>query len=163
MKLKGEILLLGIRLLLLLVIVWVLFGMLFGITSMKNNDMWPRISAGDLLFYYRLEEPVSGDAVVFEKEGEKYVGRVLAVGGDTVEITEDETVKINGNEIVENDIFYETPRYESDPAYPLTLESGEYFILGDARENAKDSRYFGPVKDKEIKGKVITVIRRSEI
>ena len=158
MKLK-----LGIRLLLLLVIVWVLFGMLFGITSMKNNDMWPRISAGDLLFYYRLEEPVSGDAVVFEKEGEKYVGRVLAVGGDTVEITEDETVKINGNEIVENDIFYETPRYESDPAYPLTLESGEYFILGDAWENAKDIRYFGPVKDKEIKGKVITVIRRSEI
>ena len=106
---------------------------------MKNNDMSPRISAGDLLFYYRLEKPKSGDVVVIQKAGEKYVGRVIAAGGDTVEITEDEKVKINGSKIVENDIFY------------------------DHRGNAKDSRYFGAVKDKEIKGRVITVLRRSDI
>ncbi|MDR3830753.1 MAG: S26 family signal peptidase [Mediterraneibacter sp.] len=45
----------------------------------------------------------------------------------------------------------------------MTLNSGEYFILGDQRGNAKDSRYFGAVKDKEIKGRVITVLRRSDI
>ena len=90
-------------------------------------------------------------------------GQRIAVGGDTVEITEDEKVKINGSKIVENDIFYDTPQYESDTVYPLTLNSGEYFILGDQRENAKDSRYFGAVKDKEIKGRVITVLRRSDI
>ena len=50
MKLKGEIHLFLIRLAFLLVFLWVLFGMLFGITTMKNNDMSPRISAGDLLF-----------------------------------------------------------------------------------------------------------------
>ena len=55
MKLKGEIHLFLIRLAFLLVFLWVLFGLLFGITTMKNNDMSPRISAGDLLFYYRLE------------------------------------------------------------------------------------------------------------
>ncbi len=152
-----------IRLAFLLVFLWVLFGLLFGITTMKNNDMSPRISAGDLLFYYRLEKPKSGDVVVLQKAGEKYVGRVIAVGGDTVEITEDEKVKINGSKIVENDIFYDTPQYESDTVYPLTLNSGEYFILGDQRGNAKDSRYFGAVKDKEIKGRVITVLRRSDI
>ena len=101
--------------------------------------------------------------VVLQKAGEKYVGRVIAAGGDTVEITEDEKVKINGSKIVENDIFYNTPQYESDTVYPLTLNSGEYFILGDQRGNAKDSRYFGAVKDKEIKGRVITVLRRSDI
>ena len=163
MKLKGEIHLFLIRLAFLLVFLWVLFGLLFGITTMKNNDMSPRISAGDLLFYYRLEKPKSGDVVVLQKAGEKYVGRVIAVGGDTVEITEDEKVKINGSKIVENDIFYDTPQYESDTVYPLTLNSGEYFILGDQRGNAKDSRYFGAVKDKEIKGRVITVLRRSDI
>lgn len=163
MKLRNEIHLFLIRFLFLLLLLWVLFGLLFGITSMKNNDMSPRISAGDLLFYYRLEKPKSGDVVVLKKEGETYTARVIATGGDTVEITEDNEVKINGSKIVENDIFYETPRYESDTVYPLTLERGEYFILGDERENAKDSRYFGPVKDKEIKGKVITVIRRSDI
>ena len=155
MKLKGEIHLFLIRLAFLLVFLWVLFGLLFGITTMKNNDMSPRISAGDLLFYYRLEKPKSGDVVVLQKAGEKYVGRVIAAGGDTVEITEDEKVKINGSKIVENDIFYDTPQYESDTVYPL--------ILGDQRGNAKDSRYFGAVKDKEIKGRVITVLRRSDI
>ena len=163
MKLKGEIHLFLIRLAFLLVFLWVLFGLLFGITTMKNNDMSPRISAGELLFYYRLEKPKSGDVVVLQKAGEKYVGRVIAAGGDTVEITEDEKVKINGSKIVENDIFYDTPQYESDTVYPLTLNSGEYFILGDQRGNAKDSRYFGAVKDKEIKGRVITVLRRSDI
>ena len=63
----------------------------------------------------------------------------------------------------DDDIFYDTPQYESDTVYPLTLNSGEYFILGDQRGNAKDSRYFGAVKDKEIKGRVITVLRRSDI
>ena len=149
MKLKGEIHLFLIRLAFLLVFLWVLFGLLFGITTMKNNDMSPRISAGDLLFYYRLEKPKSGDVVVLQKAGEKYVGRVIAAGGDTVEITEDEKVKINGSKIVENDIFYDTPQYESDTVYP--------------RGNSKDSRYFGAVKDKEIKGRVITVLRRSDI
>ena len=89
MKLKGEIHLFLIRLAFLLVFLWVLFGLLFGITTMKNNDMSPRISAGDLLFYYRLEKPKSGDVVVLQKAGEKYVGRVIAAGGDTVEITEE--------------------------------------------------------------------------
>ena len=70
MKLKGEIHLFLIRLAFLLVFLWVLFGMLFGITTMKNNDMSPRISAGDLLFYYRLEKPKSGDVVVIQKAGE---------------------------------------------------------------------------------------------
>lgn len=48
---------------------------------------------------------------------------------------------------MENDIFYDTPQYESDTVYPLTLKGGEYFILGDQRENAKDSRYFGAVAE----------------
>ena len=106
MKLKGEIHLFLIRLAFLLVFLWVLFGLLFGITTMKNNDMSPRISAGDLLFYYRLEKPKSGDVVVLQKAGEKYVGRVIAAGGDTVEITEDEKVKINGSKIAQEQNNY---------------------------------------------------------
>ena len=48
------------------------------------------------------------------------MGRVIATGDDTVEITEDEEVKINGSKIVENDIFYDTPQYESDKAVSYT-------------------------------------------
>ena len=91
------------------------------------------------------------------------MGRVAAHGGDTVEITEDAQLSVNGSTVIENDIYYSTPRYESEIAYPVTLAENEVFVLCDYREGAKDSRYFGPVSKSEIKGKVITIVRRSNL
>ena len=99
--------------------------------------------------------------MVFEKNGEQYVGRIVANPGDTVEVTDQATLVVNGSTVLENDIYYTTPKYDDGPAYPITLAQDEYFILCDYREGARDSRYFGPVKTSEVKGKVITVIRRS--
>lgn len=142
----------------------VLFGVVFGVTSMKNNDMLPRISSGDLLLYYRLEKQyISQDIVVFQKDGTQYVGRIVARGGDSVEITEDSELLVNDSIVLENDIYYKTPRYTDGISYPVTLEKNQYFVLCDYREGAKDSRYFGPVSAEEMKGKVITVIRRSNL
>ena len=150
------------RLAAMAVLLVLLFGFVFGVTPMADDDMSPRISAGDLLLYYRLADNyVSGDVMVFQKDGEQYVGRVVARGGDTVEVTEEATLVVNGSTVLETDIYYSTPRYENGPEYPVTLAEGEYFILCDYREGARDSRYFGPVGRDEIKGKVITVIRRS--
>ena len=88
---KKEIRIFLIRLLVLAATCWILFGVIFGITPMKNNDMFPKISAGDVLFYYRLEKDlVSGDVVVFEKEGKQYTGRIVARGGESVAVTEEE-------------------------------------------------------------------------
>lgn len=152
------------RLTAMVLLMWVLFGLIFGICSMKNEDMMPRISSGDLLLYYRLQQSfVSGDVIVFQKDGKRYVGRVAAHGGDTVEITEDAQLSINESTVIENDIYYSTPRYESGIAYPVTLAENEVFVLCDYREGAKDSRYFGPVSKSEIKGKVITIVRRSNL
>lgn len=152
------------RLLFLAILLWILFGWVFGLTAMQNDDMLPRISAGDLLLYYRLENNwIAGDVVVFEKEGEQYAGRIVAVGGDTVEVTEDAQLVINGSYVAESDIYYSTPRYESEVTYPVELEENQVFVLCDYREGARDSRYFGPVEESEIKGKVITIIRRSEL
>ena len=150
------------KLVAIVVLLGMLFGFAFGVTPMENDDMSPRISAGDLLLYYRLaDDMVTGDVLVFEKDGEQYVGRIVANPGDTVEVTDQATLVVNGSTVLENDIYYTTPKYDNGPAYPLTLAQDEYFILCDYREGARDSRYFGPVKASEIKGKVITVIRRS--
>ena len=73
------------RLAAMAVLLVLLFGFVFGVTPMADDDMSPRISAGDLLLYYRLaDDYVSGDVMVFQKDGEQYVGRVVARGGDTV-------------------------------------------------------------------------------
>lgn len=150
------------KLIAMVVLLTLLFGFAFGVTPMENDDMAPRISAGDLLFYYRLADDwANGDVMVFEKDGEQYVGRIVARGGDTVEVTDQATLVVNGSTVLENDIYYTTPKYDDGPAYPVTLAQDEFFILCDYREGARDSRYFGPVKASEVKGKVITVIRRS--
>ncbi len=152
------------KLIMMVLLLWILFGVLFGITPMRNNDMSPRISAGDLLLYYRLDENYrTNDVVVFEKDGTEYTGRIVGKGGESVEITEDSQLKVNGSSVIETDIFYSTPRYEEEIEYPVELAEDEYFILCDYRNGAKDSRYFGPVSRSEIKGKVITILRRSSL
>ena len=86
-----------IRLLILIGILYLLFGVMFGITTVKNEDMAPRISAGDLVLYYRLDkQPLAGDIIICNKNGKQYVDRVIAKGGDSVEITEEGTVKVKG-------------------------------------------------------------------
>ena len=78
-------------------------------------------------------------------------------------ITDNNELLVNGAIVLEDNIFYSTPKYEQGISYPVKLMEDEYFILGDFREGAKDSRYFGPIRSKEIKGKVITVLRRNEL
>ena len=126
------------------VTLWVILGVVFGVMPMKDQSMMPKLAAGDLLLYYRLDRtPGDREVVVFEKEGKTYVGRVVARGGDTVEIREDALLQINGNAIVENEIYYSTEPYEEGIKYPVTLTDEEVFILCDYRQGAKDSRYFG--------------------
>lgn len=153
-----------VRLVSMAVLLWFLFTFVFGITPMANDDMKPRISAGDLMLYYRMEDTWhADDVIVFEKEGKQYTGRIIAKSGDSVEVTEDSRLVINGSYVAESDIYYSTPRYESDVIYPVYLAENEFFVLCDYRAGARDSRYFGAVTIKEVKGKVITVIRRSEL
>lgn len=154
-----------IRLGVLIIFLWLLFGVFFGITPMRGEDMFPRISAGDLLFYYRLEKNFnSGDVLVFKKQGKLSAGRVVAHGGDSVEITGEGELKVNGSVVVESNVFYKTYPYGKKKInYPISLKKNEVFLLCDYREGGKDSRYFGAVKKREIKGKVITVLKRSNL
>ena len=95
--------------------------------------------------------------------GETYVCRVIAAPGDTVDITDGERVLVNGNALIESNIFYTTPEYLGFVEYPLTLGPDEYFVLSDHRQGGADSRFFGPVKENDILGVVITVARRNNL
>jgi len=153
-----------VRLFLLITVIGILFGVVFGLTPMANADMQPAVCAGDLMLYYRLDKNLkSDDVVVFQKKGIQYTGRIVAVPGDVVEITDESELMVNKNTVMEDNIFYTTPAYDSEVEYPLALKENQYFILCDNREGAKDSRSFGVVDTSEIKGKVITIVRRSGI
>lgn len=150
------------NLLLLFALLWVVFTFAIGIKMAPNDDMKPRISAGDILIYYRIDKiPTVQSVVVVEKNDTDYVGRVIAAPGDEVEITEEANLIVNGNMVIEDMIYFSTPYYEGFVDYPVKLADDEYFILADKREGGEDSRYYGPVKRKEIKGTVLGLYRRS--
>jgi len=137
-----------------------LFTFLFGIMRYSDASMDPAIKDGDLVISYRYTQ--SGyrpqDAVVLKFHGQKQVRRVVAVAGDTVNITEDGLV-VNGALQQEPKIYKETQRYAHGVPLPLTVPEGQIFVLGDDRTNATDSRVYGCVKISDTYGKVISVIR----
>ena len=159
-----------IRLVAFVLVIWILFFKIVGIIHMPNNDMYPRLDAGDMLLFYRLDKDVhSQDIIVLQKvtplenKREVLVGRVVAKGGDTVDITKEGRLVVNGNTVQEPNIFYDTPRYEGFTTFPITLQADECFVLSDSRDGGSDSRYYGPVKESEILGTVITIIRRNNL
>ena len=124
-----------VRLFLLITVIGILFGVVFGLTPMANADMQPAVCAGDLMLYYRLDKNLkSDDVVVFQKEGIQYTGRIVAVPGDVVEITDESELMVNKNTVMEDNIFYTTPAYDSEVEYPLALKEDQYFILCDKEQ-----------------------------
>lgn len=148
----------------LLLILYIMFGWIFGLHVVNNLDMQPKIFAGDLSLFYRLDPSYNiGEVLVYQVDGKSYLGRVVARAGDEVDITEDNHLKINGDIMIESDIYYETGRYENGISLPVKVPADSYFLLCDLREGGKDSRIFGPISRSDIKGKVITVLRRSNL
>ena len=149
------------NLIITLAVVILVFSFFLGVKMAPNEDMEPRISAGDILIYYRIAKtPSVEDVVIFKKNGTDYVGRVIGNPGDEIDIQK-ENLFINGHAKIETNIYGVTPSYEGFVDYPLTLGQNEYFILADHREGGEDSRYFGPVNKSEIKGTIIGLFRRN--
>ncbi len=114
--------------------------------SMKNT-----LKNGDILLLYKLSSIDRFDIIVLdeEKDNEKIIKRVIGLPGETVAIKKGK-IYINDKVIDDEYAYGETSDYNK-----VTLRDDEYFILGDNRLISKDSRYFGPIKDNEIKGKIV--------
>ena len=140
-----------------------IFTFLFGIYRQTGTAMAGAVHDRDLVFYYRLDKaPDVRDLVVYERaDGQECLGRVIAGGGDSVDVTS-EGLKINGYLQQEDYVKGQTLAFTGGISYPLQLQTDEYFIMGDNREQSQDSRYFGAVSKEQIKGRVITVLRRRD-
>ena len=96
-------------------------------------------------------------------ETHSFVSRVVAAPGDTVEVSEEGGLIVNGNTMIEPGIFYPTKPYEGFLEYPVTLGADEYFVMADFRNGGADSRFFGAVNTDEILGTVISILRRNNL
>ena len=136
--------------------------MLFQTVTMQENSMEPTISVGDRFFInkavYKFSSPERGDLIVFRTNASDdaalHIRRVIGLPGETIQI-KDGQILIDGETYQENGEF---PGIENAGVAEtkVALDSGEYFVLGDNRNNSEDSRYadMGNVKKRNIIGKV---------
>lgn len=161
-SLLQDILYLLIKIVVILVILVLLFTFLFGLHRASGISMYPAVKDGDMVIFYRLDKNyIASDVLMLEYESETQIRRVVAVAGDTVDITED-GLMINGS-LVEENTSGEILLYESGISFPLTIGPDQVFVLGDNRKDSVDSRMYGAVDIRDTLGKIITVIRQRNL
>ncbi|WP_417912673.1 signal peptidase I [Candidatus Electronema sp. TJ] len=110
-----------------------------------------------------VKEPKRGDIIVFKYPKEPdvdYIKRVIAVGGETVEI-KDKKVFINGKPLAGDQDYGQFKEERIIPASagprdnfgPVTVPEGKLFVMGDNRDNSYDSRFWGFVDLEAVRGK----------
>jgi len=118
--------------------------------SLQNDE---RIFINKFVYRFGISDIGRGDTVVFLYPGDtskSYIKRVIGVPGDTVEI-DDGTVLVNGKPLDEP---YVPEQYRDTRSFdPIVIPKDEFFVLGDHRSIASDSREFGTVKRDLIYGK----------
>lgn len=140
-----------------------LFVFMFGMYRCSDNSMSLSIKTGDLVFFNRWDTAyIAGDVLVLDVQGQRQVRRVVAVAGDTVDITQ-AGLLINGAAQYEPKVNGETQRYDNNIEFPLTVGEGQVFVLADARDNATDSRVYGLIEVEDTLGKLWGLFRTRDI
>lgn len=138
-----------------------LFTFLLRQANVDGESMLPTLEGGEKLIVHHLfYEPEVSDIVIVDSVnlGKPIVKRIIAKGGDTIDIDfEEGIVTVNGQVLQEDYILELTKRDEDGQTYPLTIPEGYYFVMGDNRMNSLDSRSsaVGLVSEDEIMGKVV--------
>lgn len=123
----------------LYVFVFLLFKYVFVFTVVSGSSMEDTLHDGDILFCSRLvKNPKQGDIVMIyaNQLNENIVKRVIATGGDTIEII-DNKVYVNSEVLEES--YIKEEMMTSDMS-KTTLGEGQIFVMGDNRNNSLDSR-----------------------
>ena len=130
--------------------------------STVGDSMSPKLSNGDVVlvnrFAYNVTSPKRGDIIVFKPKGNEnshyYIKRIIGLPGEHVRIDDSGNIYINGKVLKESygREVIQDPGIARDE---ITLGEGEYFVLGDNRNNSSDSRdpSVGIIQQKDIIGR----------
>lgn len=142
------------------IVAFVVFCLVFRVIGVEGDSMLPTLRDGDWVAISGLSLNIDrGDVVISAQPWERnvpIVKRVIAIGGDTVDIdfsTGD--VFVNGE--ILNEPYINSPTTLSyDVTFPLTVPDGYVFLMGDNRGNSLDSRssHVGFIDERYILGEV---------
>ena len=163
-ELRDWIVAIGIAVVLALVI----RNYVFTLVKVQGQSMEPTLHNADRLYVNRfLYTPKKGDVIIFVPESDPnrpYVKRVIATAGDSVYIDfKTGNVFVNGQLLDEPYIKEKTRNNGSyimslmqqgnyGPDAPIVIQEGHIFVMGDNRNNSKDSRELGQVPLDEVLG-----------
>ena len=123
--------------------------------------MSPTLRHGDRAIFLRmLDEPARGDIVGLRyprDPAKSFAMRVVGLPGESLSIA-DGVVSIDGRPLPEPYLVAASRSRET--LGPIRLGADEYFVMGDRRKNASDSREWGPVARRFIWGRLHAVMRR---
>ncbi len=119
-----------------------------------------------------LRDPSPGDIVIFRSStdpGRDLIKRCVAVGGDTVQVVE-KVLYVNGTPFpdppkakYEDPVVFPAMSRNRDNFAPYVVPAEHFFMMGDNRDNSHDSRWFGPVARRQIKGKAMIIYWSSDL
>ncbi len=123
--------------------------------KVDSKSMEPNLKEGQFVVVEPVEDLSSlrrGDIILLEWNGNSLIKRLIGLPGETVEIRQG-SILING-------AVYDEPYDAIKPKYeqgPVKLGKDEYYVLGDNRNDSRDSHQsgFGPITSEMIKGRVV--------
>ena len=148
----------------MLIVIMIVFLLLFRVIVVSGDSMKATLIDGDYLLclsnvFYK--DPQPGDVIIASKEsfddGAAIIKRVIATEGQIVDIDFDlGIVYVDGLPLEEDYILNLTTRSEG-VIFPLIVEEGCIFVLGDNRGVSKDSRHpeIGLIDTRQVLGKAI--------
>ena len=151
----------------MLAVIMIVFLLLFRVVIVSGSSMYSTLWDGDWVLVtgnLLYNEPEYGDIIVASKDsfndGEAIIKRVIATEGQTVDIDFNAGIVYVDGVALEEDYTYTPTNYEEGMVFPLVVEEGCVFAMGDNRNDSKDSRHpsIGMIDCREILGKAVFIL-----
>ena len=148
----------------LILVLWLLFGVLIGLRRVEGVSMSNRVEDGDLVLFSRTDKTYyPDDDVLFERDNETHVSSILASPGDIVTLDDVGRLYVNGAQVSDRVVYNLNEGETPTISFPFRVPNGSYFLLNGNLEAMDDSRSFGAIYAKDIKGKIVTILRTRSI